>query len=800
MHALRGQFHHARRRSLSTPLTDLSTIAALAVLDDPEQQQRFTRYSLGPDGQRSADTALRISGTHCAACAGLIEQALRQVSGVQTVQVSADGTRAQVRWLTAGTRLTDIVTAIRQAGYDAVPDAARAAREQRTLEGRLALWRLFVAAFCAMQVMMLATPSYLAAGNALAPDLRQLLNWGSWLLSLPVLVFSAGPYFAGAWASLRQRRIGMDVPVALGLAVTFVASSGATFAPQGVFGAEAYFDSLTMFVAFLLTGRWLETRARHRVAQVLEQAQARMPATAQRLDAAGLAHEVSVQRLLPGDSVRVPVGQAFAADGVLVQGQTQADEALLTGESAPVDKPAGAAVVGGSINLGAPVLMLVTRVGADTRAEAIASLMRDAALQRPSLARAADRWAGPFLWTVLLLAAAAAAVWSLIDPTRAVWVAVAVLIVTCPCALSLAAPSALLAAASALARRGVLLRRLDALEALSTVRRVYLDKTGTVTDALSQVAVMRPLSDAGVADAARWSAPELQAIAASLALWSSHPLAQAVAALATRPAVGPGPARPEPTADWTAVWTELSEQPGRGVQARAADGQVWRLGALAYVRQGGASGAGATGGSAAPQPEPATHGAEVWLGCAGLPLACFDIDQPLRPDAQAAVAALQALGMEVVLLSGDSPERARHMAARLGLAHWVGGATPEAKLAEVAQAQAGGARVLVVGDGLNDAPVLALADVSIAMGQGALLAQAQADAVLVSGRLNDIAGAIATSRRAMRVVRQNIVWAVAYNAACVPLALLGVLPPWAAGLGMAASSLLVMANALRLAR
>ena len=753
--------------------------AELAVLDDPVEQRRFTRYSTGPSGQALADSSLRISGMHCAACAGLIERALGRVDGVLEASVSAAGERARVRWLPQRTDVAHIVTAIRAAGYDATPDAALDAREARKLEHRAAIWRVFVSAFCAMQVMMMATPSYVAGPGELAPDLRQLLNWGSWLLTLPVMVFAAGPFFRGAWRSLRARRIGMDVPVALGIAVTFVASSGATFAPDGLFGQEVYFDSLTMFVSFLLAGRLLETRARHRVAQVLENALDGLPETAQRLDAAGHIDTVSVMRLVPGDRVRVPLGSAFPADGQVIAGDTRADESLLTGESAAVDKPCGAAVVAGSLNLGAPVTVCIDRVGADTRIEAIVALMRDAMSQRPALARAADRWAGPFLWAVLLLASGAAAVWSVIDPSRAVWVAVSVLIVTCPCALSLAAPSALLAATSALARRGVLLQRLDALEALTRVTRFYFDKTGTVTDAQLQFAGL--VRCAGAAPLAMTDA-DLLAHAVALAGWSSHPLSLALAAIPPAPHAKSGSAE---------AWHDVLELQGQGVQAQDAQGRTWRLGRADFV----APAADPTGHSAAD-----SECAATWLGCEGWMLARFDFDESLRPDAAATVAALRARGLEVVLLSGDRPERAARMGQRLQVSAVIGGATPERKLAEVAAAQAQGLCVAMVGDGINDAPVLARADVSFAMGQGALVARAQADAVVASSRLGDLVLAHTVAGRAMAVVRQNLAWAAVYNGACIPLALLGWLPPWAAGLGMASSSLLVIVNSLRLAR
>ncbi|WP_157266732.1 heavy metal translocating P-type ATPase [Azohydromonas aeria] len=749
----------------------------LAVLDDPQEQQRFTRWRVDRDGHRTGESVLRLSGMWCAACADTIEQALMGVPGVASARVSASAERARIEWDPARTRVADMVQAIRRAGYDAVPDAAAPARALRQAESRQAVWRLFVAWFCMMQVMMLAWPIYVARPGEMAPDLWQLLNWGSWVLSVPVVWWSAAPFFKGAWRSLRTRRIGMDVPVALGVAVTFVASSGATFDPGGIFGHEVYFDSLTMFVAFLLAGRYLEMRARHRVAATLEEALARMPQTAVRVREDGTLEMVSVNALRPGDLVQVALGESFPADGALEDGSTQADEALLSGESRPVDKQPGDALVGGAVNVGAPVRMRVQRVGADTRYEHIVALMQQALTERPALARSADRWARPFLWVVLVLAFGAAAVWSVVDPSRAVWVAVSVLIVTCPCALSLAAPSALVAAAGGLARRGVLLQRLDALEALARVRRLFIDKTGTLTEdrfTLRDVHHDPALAQAGL-DA-------LKARAAALARWSTHPLSRALVQ-AMEPAPPQAPSAP---ADGEGGWQSVREQPGQGLAALDAQGVEWRLGRASWVADAPAQ----DGGDAL----------QVVFGPRGQALLTFGFEERLREDAVAAMAALRAAGIEPALLSGDAEARVQRVAQRLSLPVAQAGATPEAKLEAVRRAQAAGEVVAMVGDGVNDAPVLAQADVSFAMGEGALVARVHADAILPSQRLQALAEARTIAARSMRIVRQNIVWAASYNAACIPLALAGWLPPWAAGLGMAASSLLVVGNSLRLSR
>jgi Cu2+-exporting ATPase len=717
-----------------------------------------------------AEASLRIGGMHCAACAQAIEHTLRDVPGLLAARVSAASGYGSVRWDRARTTLDRLLQAVADAGYTANVERGGGARLAREREARVALWRLFVATFCAMQVMMFATPAYVSAPGELAPDLQHLLAVAGWLLTLPVLGFAAAPFFSGAWRALRQRRIGMDVPVSLGIAVAFVASSGAAFDPGGPLGHEVYFDSLTMFVAFLLGGRWLEMRARHRAEAALEAATARLPERVLRLRGDGGVDEIDAAELRAGDAVRVPVGQAFAADGVLIEGHTEADESLLTGESLPLAKREGDAVIAGSINLTAPVAMRVERVGSETRYEAIVALMRSARSERPASLAAADRWASIFLWGVLLLAAGAGVVWHAIDPPRAVWVVVSVLIVTCPCALSLATPAALIAAAGAMGRRGVVLRRLDAIDKLARVTALFIDKTGTLTEPqLHCVAV-----DRLAADAAALTTESLLATAASLAAWSHHPLALSIVR-----ACGPSDAVP------LMSWLGVHEEPGQGVAGIDAQGRSWRLGAPRWVGHG---------------VDTTAQSPQVLLGCNAQPQLRFRFDEQLRPGAAAAVRALRGDGVRVHLLSGDSPQQAAHLAARLALDSARGGLLPEHKLAAVQAAQARGAVVAMVGDGINDAPVLARADVSFAMGEGAAVARAQADGVLVSNRLQDLQAARTLARRTMRIARQNLAWACAYNLACVPLALAGLLPPWLAGLGMASSSLGVVLNSLRLAR
>lgn len=780
------------------PLPDLSDAQA-AGLDDPELlQQCVVDIPLGSSLRR---IGMGLSGMYCAACSIAIEDALLKVPGVREVQVQATSQRARILLDPSQTRLSALVTAVQRVGYRAWPDAAARAGHERLRERRMLLWRLSVAAFCMMQVMMIAVPQYVSGPNEIPPDIWNLMNWANWVLSLPVMLFSCRPFFTGAWRAARQGRIAMDTPVAIGIAVTFIASTGVSFGEQDLFGHEAYYDSLSMFVTFLLAGRWLESRARERVTQSLEALCVRLPEAVERaVDAdadvadADLGRvavaSVPLSSLRHGDRVRVAVGQAFPADGLVLLGQTEVDEALLTGESRAVPRAPGQTVVAGSLNLGAPVWMSVERLGPDTRYQQIVSLVHQAMTEKPGWMRAADRIAGPFLWGVLLIALGGFVAWQWIDPSRALWVAVSVLVVTCPCALSLAAPSALLSAAGAMAKRGVLVRRLDALEALSTVRQVYFDKTGTLTEGeLSVVALVSGGVTRGLAEPLPDAMAERWRQAVSLASHSQHPLSRSVveAARAGGHAVLPG------------GWLDIQELAGKGVEARDAQGLTWRFGRGDWVL-----GPDALQAMQAVADVAGAEAPRVWLAAwrdgrvqpdtaLGLRM-----DEVFRAEALPALAQLRALGCSSALLSGDRTERVHEAARHLGAEVAGAQVSPEEKLSIIAAAQAGGAHVAVVGDGINDAPVLAQADISVALDQGAALAQSQADLLILNGRLTGLPEAVLHSRRAMRIVRQNLTWAAVYNFSCIPLALMGLMPPWLAGLGMALSSLLVVLNSLRL--
>jgi Cu2+-exporting ATPase len=615
-----------------------------------------------------------------------------------------------------------------------------------------------------------------------------LLHWAGWVLSLPVMVFSSGPFWRQAMSDVRQGRMGMDVPVVLGIGITFVVSTAATWDPSGPWGAEVYFDSLTMFVFFMLTGRWLEGRMRDRTAGALDALMNRLPEQVQRVNAQGQIETVAATVLQVGDTVRIGPGQAFPADARVVQGSTWVEEALLTGESKPLPRHVNDRVLTGSHNLRQTVDVVVTAVGDATVYAQTVALMASAALSKPRLARLADRLAKPFLWFVLV-AAFGAATWAWpVNPGHALMVAVSVLIVTCPCALSLATPAAMLAAAGNLARHGVLIRDLQSLEAMADIDLVAWDKTGTLTtDAQSVLRIHTP-QGAGVPDAqGQWPPALLDAwsLAAALAQHSLHPMSRALDTLG-------GTHLPT---------RSVSEHPGGGLQGEVWYAGQWQrcvLGAWSFGQTQMSNRLSGQGRAAAQQP----MDAGVHLFDESGWVASFEVSETLRTDAPQVMRSLAAMGMQIRVLSGDRPSAVAAVAQRLGLRpdQVRGGLSPQDKLDLVQAWQQQGRRVLVVGDGFNDMPVLAAAHASIAVGQAVPLARARSDAVVRGERLWPVVQTLVLARRTMVVVRHNLWWAALYNAVCIPLAVLGWMPAWLAGAGMALSSLAVVSHALQLAR
>ncbi len=756
-----------RNRTALAPSARTSEVAPaeLTLYDLPEVQKNFVRDM--PDAAHLREAALLIDGVTCAACVWLIEQHLARLPGVVAVSLNYATRRARVRWDMRKTALSTILQAVAELGYQSQPYDSSRAEDRLRRERNVLLWRLFIAGFGMMQIMMYAIPVYLAEG-AMTADIEQLMRIASLVLTLPVALWSAVPFYEGAWRDLRNGRVGMDVPVSLGIVIAFASSLIATWTASGT----VYFDSVSMFVFLLLGARFLEMEARAKAVRTQEQLVRMVPAIAERVasDGEGVTERVAVVALRPGDLVRVRPGGAIPVDGVVVEGISAVDESLLTGESRPVARRPGDMLTGGAVNLDGVITMRVIRIGEDTVLAGIVRLMDRAQAEKPRIAQTADRVAQWFIATLLVLTAATFVVWWQIDPTRALWVAVSMLVVTCPCALSLATPAALTAATSAAYRSGVLITRGSALETLAQATHFVFDKTGTLTTGR--------MSLVGVSLLSGESREQCLAYAAALESWSEHPVgcALTVAVRGVHP-----------------VASAVRTIAGAGVEG-VVGGRLMRIGKPQFV-------ADLHGEKLPPElafaPDATTV---VALGDARGWIALFMLDDVVRHDAPAMIRALAGDGLRIALLSGDRQQRVGRIAMELGIAEYRGDATPADKLAYVRELQAQGAVVAMVGDGVNDAPVLAQAQVSIAPGSGTDLAQTSSDVVLMTDRMDALVGAVCTSRRTLRIIRQNLAWAVVYNAVALPLAMAGLVTPLVAAIGMSVSSLAVVFNALRLLR
>ncbi len=765
-------------------------IESLRIWDDDEVQSRFVRA-----GDDVREATLLVDGMRCGACVWLLEQTLQRQPGVVGASVNLATERATIRWNPAQTRLSRLLDAIGRIGYTARPFDVHGRELQIQRTSKALFRRLFVATLMMMQVMMYAFPAYIAAPGDIEPAHESLMRWASLLLTIPVVLYSATPFFAGAWRDLRARSLGMDVPVTIGILAAFSASVHATVVGHG----EVYFDSVTMFVCLLLAARYVEWIARRRAGRAIDAVAAAAPDSADRIDPiTGAIERVPATRLAPGDRFRVPVGERIAVDARIVDGRTAIDASLLTGESTPVTRERGDEVPGGAVNAGSVFVAQALRTSADSAISTIERLIDRAAADKPRLASAAERVARIFVAALLLLAAGVWLVWLQIDPSRAAPIAIAVLVVSCPCALSMAMPAALAAATGAAIRRGMLIARGDALERIADCTDVVFDKTGTLTEGRPEVVDVDLLRNAH-AHAAN-TASDALALAAALEAGQSHPLATAI----LRAAESLDGAAPQ--ADTLPVTT-----PGLGVEA-TIDGRRYRLGSQAFVEQWHPSLplSVAQGNDArdtdTPEPSippspfslPPSLSSAIWLVDDQQPIARFHLRDRLREESRTVIDALVERGLRVHLLSGDRAASAHAVARELGIPNVAADATPADKLEYVRALQRDGRRVAMIGDGVNDAPVLAAADVSVAVGEATSLARTAASIVLLGGSLRELSALHTLATRTRRIVRQNLGWALAYNAAAIPAAALGWVPPWLAALGMTASSLLVVLNALRL--
>jgi len=750
---LEGFYDHRTANPATAEELLPESLRELTLYDNDELQKTFVQNLAGD----RREAALILEGITCAACVWLNERHVQALPGVISFQVNYSNHRAQLAWDNSQLSLSDVLKAISEIGYHAHPFDPGRQEALHKQERRQAIRRIGVAAVGMMQVMMMAVAMYLGADEGMSDSIRNLLRWASLVVATPVVLYSAQAFFRSAWRDLKFRQLGMDVPVSLAIGAAFLASIWATVRGVG----EVYFDSVTMFTFFLLLGRFLELSARHKAGEIADELVRLVPATAHKKTADGI-EPVPVTELTVGDEIVVKGGELIPADGVIVEGKTSVDESLLTGESLPLSKQLGDYLIGGSINRASPVTLKLEKLGQDTVLAGISRLLERAQAEKPEIAQLANRVAGWFVAVLLLVAVCVFSFWYWREPANALWITLSVLVVTCPCALSLATPVAITATVGVLTKMGVLTTRGHALETLSSVTDMVFDKTGTLTRGKLFVTEIKILG--------KVSQMQVHALAAGLESYSEHPIAVAISAGVKK----------------SADVEVIESLPGMGILGRH-EGQLLRLGNLSYVRQWHADFDDVT-----------TTDTCIYLATQDSMLARFELGDEIRSEAKEVVMALKQLGIKLHILSGDNEAAVAKVAGQLNIKTAFAKQLPDDKLAYVKNLQQQGRVVAMVGDGVNDAPVLAGADVSIAMGGGAQLAQASADMVLLSENLNRLPQSIKRAKATLKIVRQNFIWAIGYNLLALPLAAAGYIAPWMAAIGMSFSSLFVVLNALRL--
>jgi Cu2+-exporting ATPase len=731
--------------------------------DQTSVQDVFARKS--PEGLYETD--LIIEGITCAACVWLIENRLQSLAGIAHASVNLSLHRAHIKWDIEQLPLSQIFSEIHRIGYKPAPFHLDAQEQLLQKENRLALRRLGVAGIGMMQVGMYAIALHAGALQGMDDAHRNLMRWFSLIVTTPVVFYSAMTFFTASWRALRSRHLVMDLPVSIAILGAFSASCWATWQQSG----DVYFDSVVMFTFFLLLGRYLELRVRHKHGRAGDALKSLLPPFCHRITGSGRhadIEQVSIEQLCAGDRVLIKPGEIVPADGIVEAGISSVDESAFSGEYIPVTKKSGDTIIAGTINVESVLTVQVTASGKDSQLNTIINLLGRAQLDKPAAAILADKVAGFFVFGVLIAASLVALFWYYKAPDKAFWITLSVLVVSCPCALSLATPTALTAATSRLRQLGILISRGHVLQTLENSTHIIFDKTGTLTEGNLRIAETYIPG--------HHSEQELLELASVLESYSEHPIARAFRS---------------DSGSRSQLVQDINIKPGCGIEA-TIDGVYYRIGSPAFAQE------------QLPDKDkknpPTPEGQWILLSDKQQQLAWFKLDDTLRPSAAPCIKTLQTMGLTVQLLTGDSSTAGTRIAAQLGIKEHYINCSPEQKLSHIKQLQDSGATVIMVGDGVNDVPVLAAADISIAMANASDLAKANADCVMASGRLTVLTELLLLAQKTRQIIKQNLWWALGYNLCALPLAASGWIPPYAAAIGMSTSSLIVVINALRLHR
>jgi Cu2+-exporting ATPase len=717
-------------------------LQALIHYDNADVQSEFVR-----NRENVSEVTLSLEGVSCAACAWLIEKQVSNTAGLVSIRVNTTTNRALLAWDKTQVRLSELLSVIHKLGYKAAPFEADKQEASYHRMMKQYLYRLGIAGLATMQVMMLAVALYLEVFGDLEPEFKSYFRWVSLIFATPVLLYSALPFYLNAWRSIKGRTLGMDVPVSIALIFAYVASLVATVTEQG----EVFFESISMFTFFLLVGRFLEMRARRKAAAASGNLLKLIPAIATTLDG----DQIPVKTLKVGDRIRVLPGEHIPADGKVISGRIHIDESMLTGESVHVVKREGDIVYAGTINGDESFELEVVSSKADSMISNIVRLQDEAQHSKPKIAEIADIVARYFVGVILIISAGTWFYWHQTKPDDAFWIMLSVLVATCPCALSLATPTALTCATSRMGNFGILLRKGHVFETLCKINHLVVDKTGTLTKGDIEICDTKVLSDLPKEDCL--------SLAAALEAHANHPIARSFASYAND--------------DF--IVSDVQNVIGSGIEG-IWNGKIVKIGSAAFVR-GKESG----------------ESQAVYLSVDGKHVASFYYRDPIRKESKAFIQRFADAGIKTTLLTGDSLSNAQPVANEIGIDHIVASAKPEDKLAYLKSLDENSI-TMMVGDGINDAPTLAGAHLSVAMGGGTDVAKASADMTLLGDNLEKLLEARLLALRTRKIIRENLAWSLGYNLLILPLAVAGLVAPYIAVVGMSASSIIVVSNSLRL--
>ncbi len=722
------------------------------ILDDENLQNEFAYYH---DGFK--ETILTIEGISCSACAWLIEMQLSKLAGIENINVNATTQRATVQWQENQVKLSEILSRIDKIGYHALPFKASTAEKVNKQQAKNYIKRLGVSGILMMQVMMIAFGLYFGAFSDMAEHNLLYLRWASFFLALPIVTYGAFPFYKSAFYALKARQLSMDVPVSIAISLAFMASAWATFTQQG----EVYFESISMFTFLLLIGKFLEFRARTRAADVSANLLKLMPMTATKIEQ-GRESFIAATHLKAGDIILIKPGETIPADSEIVTGSSQINEAMLSGEQLPLHKTSVDTIYAGTINGDGNLTAKVLHTNQESFLSQLIRLSESAQSHKPKLAKLSDKIAQYFVALILLVASLTALYWSQHQPAEAFWITLSVLVVTCPCALSLATPTALTCATTRLNREGIMIKSAHVLETMPQVDAIAFDKTGTLTTGEFAITEVKTY---GKFEKNKAGQQQALAIAAALEAHSAHPLAKAFSSFR----------------DFSQIATQVVVMPGAGISGEV-NNQHYRIGKSSWLQN---------------HIDHSAHSAQCVLMQGDDLVAEFYLHDGLRDEASDLVKYLHKQNIMTSMLSGDHLQGCNKLQAKLQLNHVQANLSAQEKVHAIKHQQSTHT-VAMIGDGVNDTPVLAAAHLSIAMGSGTDIAKSGADVILLSNKLSGVQTLRNVSERTTKIIKQNYAWAFGYNAIVLPLAVMGYIAPYMAVIGMSASSLLVVSNSLRL--